>query len=827
MRMFLSGKTGTGPILFFYGFLFLFLLFQKGKAQSISFPNGSMQLTVRGNDRLLEGAVIMVFKKDSTHPLKIELTDNQGAGKLSKLSPGIYNLTIDYTGFKHFVLDNIHITLQEPSYTNHLIELKPSATTLSGVEVSAKKPFMERKSGKLIVNVEGSILSAGSSVFDVLERSPGVSIDNNDNIGLAGKQGVIVMIDGKPSPLSGTELVNWLKTLSSSLIDKIEIITNPSTHFDAAGSSGIINIRMKKDTRQGTNGSAVLGYGQGVYPKVNTGINLNHRNRHFNFFGNYSYNYRTILSNSLRERLFYKEDQSNDKSFLQDNYLTIAFQPHSLRTGVDFFPNSKTTIGVLLTGFTNRFSPKADNHTQIYDSANNFTGSFKTFNRSDDQWNNGSANLNFRRLLDTTGSFLSADLDYAGFGNQTYQRYSTQYSDLGGSPSQPLNILFTDQNNRLTIQSFKLDYSHSLISLHGSIDAGIKMSKVHSDSRVLFYDQSGGGNVYDSSKSNWFLYDENIIAGFVSLSASVGKLSIQAGLRGERTQTTGNQIVYNQRTDTAYFNLFPSVFLSYPLNPSHQLTLSYSRRINRPGYRSLNPFRIYSNPLNYSEGNPYLQPEFTQSFEIAETFQQKFTASLHISRTIRQINFITFPVPGPEKITVQSPKNAGDFFYSGLTVSGTLRPFGFWSSVNNLIAYFSSYQGVFDKTTLDENRFAFSWNSTNAITLSKSLTAELSANYTSLERSAFTLVQPVFMLSAGLQKNLASGRGSIRLNVTDILLSNFYRGDIRFSNYKEYVDNRGDSRVVNLVFTYRFGRSQIAAARKRAAGSEEEKSRAN
>ena len=279
---------------------------------------------------------------------------------------------------------------------------------------------------RLIVNVENSVVNAGSSAMDVLERSPGVTVDQNDNIALRGKQGVIIMIDGKLSPMTGSDLANYLRGLPVNAIERIELITNPSSKYEAAGNSGIIDIRMKKDQRLGINGTVTAGYGQGVYPKWNAGTTFNFRNKAVNIFGNYNYSYRENLNHLVINRNFYKNgvfEGSDDK----DNYAWMPFKGHALRFGTDFFPSKNTIIGFVVTGNFNRFERTANINTTVNDVHYNPEFNFNSVGTNNDKFGNAVANVNFKHKLDSTGKEITADLDYGIFKSHSLTRNGHRY----------------------------------------------------------------------------------------------------------------------------------------------------------------------------------------------------------------------------------------------------------------------------------------------------------------------------------------------------------------------------------------------------------------
>lgn len=771
----------------------------------------------------LIGATLVLQDFASKQMVKGEVSDENGNFIFENILAGKYELAIQYIGFAATTKELPEIKSGE-HYEMETIIMTSEGTTLDEVTVRSKIPFIEKKLDRLIVNVESGIIAAGSSAFDVLQRSPGIVVNQNDAISLRGKQGVIIMIDGKPSPLSGADLANMLRGLPSNAIERVEIITNPSARYDAAGNAGIIDIRMKKDQRLGTNGSLTLGIGHGKYLKHNEGVSINHRNKKWNFFGNYNYNLREAFNHLVLYRQFFENDVFTG-AYDQDNYLFFDFNTHVARGGIDFSPSQKTIIGFVASGVHNRYNPNGENVSAVQDSRAEKISSFTTSNDSHDKWNNYSFNLNLKQVLDDKGKELTADFDYAKFWNQTYQTFTTRYFDLEGEPSLPTYILYGDLSGDLELKSGKIDYSHPL-SGNAKFEAGLKSSLVVADNDIQFFDQSNATPVYDSTKSNHFIYEENLNAAYVNFSKEFEKISIQLGFRAEQTNAKGNQLVTGEKFDTSYVNLFPSAFFNYKQNEKNDWGVSMSRRLDRPTYRQLNPFKFFLDPSTFSQGNPFLTPQYTWSFELSHTFKQKFTTALNYSLTTNNITQVIKPDNEQEKVTIQTDDNISDFIYYGLSFSATLDPVKWWTSVNNVNGFYSRFKGNVANTQLDDGTFNYNFSSNNTFTLKDNWAAELNFFYQSSQLYAYMDLDPQWQLSAGIQKSFWNRRGTLRFNVSDIFWTINPSADVTFTDYKERFDVERETRVANLAFTYRFGKNTVAPNRRRQGGAEEEKRRA-
>jgi len=789
-------------------------------SQSASNKGNELSGTLLTNaNTLMADAIIQLLKAADSSLIKTEFSDSKGEFKFNEVKPGSYFILTNVIGYSKFAspIFNFDASMKLPPF-----HLKKSEVELKEVSVTIHKPYIEREHGKMILNVENGIVSAGNSAFDVIEKAPGVRIDNNDNISFKGKQGVPIWIDGKPTPMTGSDLANYLRGMTSNAIEKIEFISNPSAKYDAAGSS-IINIKLKKDKNLGTNGSVSLAYGQGVYSKTNNGFTINHRDKKINLFASYNYTYRRGFNDLKLDRNFYNKDTFLG-AYIQNNYLSIGYQNQIAKAGIDYFANSKNTFGFVVNGVDNTFSPTGDNVSQVYDNNNINTSRFETQNRSEDKWYNYSTNLNYKHTFDSTGTELTTDVDYAHYANHTQQNFTTRYYDLNNVEYLNPYLLYGNINGGLNIYSIKSDLTKSLKN-NFKIESGVKSSYVIADNNLAFYNQSSGVSVYDSTKSNHFIYRENINAGYINISRDWKKMSTQIGLRAEHTHVTGNQLVYNSRFDTNYVQLFPSAFIGYKLNSKNSLELNYSRRINRPSYDQLNPFKYYLDPTTYKAGNPYLQPETTHSFELSYIFNQKIYTTLGFGRTFNNIIEVIAPSPNQLKLTVQTNYNLAFVDVYSLNISAPTEVTKWWYTTNDMSCYYAAYSGNVANTTINKaGNINFNINSVNSFSFTPTFSAELSGNYRAKEIYAFEVAKPIWSVNAGLQKKLYTNKIILKLNISDIFFTNNSRATTVFTGYVESYDVRRDTRVVVISFVYKFGNGLPSQRRK--GGADDIKQRA-
>jgi hypothetical protein len=766
-------------------------------------------------------AIVQLLNQSDSSLIKNEFTENDGTFKFDDLSKGNYLIQVNLLGYNMFL--SSPISLQQDLLLEAIL-LQKSSINLKEVSVMARKPYVEREKGKVILNIDNSINAAGSSAFELIEKAPGVRVDNNDNVNLNGKSGVAIWIDGKPSQMTGTDLANYLRGIPSSSIEKIEMISNPSARYDAAGSS-IINIKLKKDKNIGTNGSISNSYGQGVYMKSNNSLSLNHRNKKINVFGSYSYAYREAFSHLKLDRKFYK-NHSFIGAYHQDNYIKFDFNNHVARAGADYYANSKNIVGFVISGVSNKFNPKGDNVADVLDQNKEKSSTYTTTNRSKDNWYNYSLNLNYKHVFDSLGTELNTDVDYAHFGNNTVQNFTTRYYDLNNLEYLNPYLLHGKINGDLSVYSVKNDFVKTL-KKDFKFEAGQKSSYVIADNKLSFFNRSNNRNLFDSSKSNHFIYTENINAIYSTLSKDYKKWSSQIGLRCEQTSVKGNQLVNNTSFVNNYVQLFPSAFIGYKFNNVYGMEFNYSRRINRPSYEQLNPFKFYIDPTTYKEGNPYLMPQTTESFEWTHIFKQKIYATLGFGRTYKNITEVIAPADDQPKLTIQTNKNLAKVDVYAFNCSLPIDVAKWWHISNEFSSYYASYTGNVANTPLNNiGSLNFNINMINTFNFTSTLSGELNGFYQTKEVYAFDLIQPRWFLNVGIQKKLLNNKATLKLNFNDVFFTNQTTADVAFTDYREHFVVQRDSRIATIAFSYKFGKSSVPVSKKRQGGADDIKQRA-
>lgn len=743
-------------------------------------------------------------------------SDLNGNYTFEEVEKGRYLIMASMVGYEKKYSIPFHVGNQPVQAP--VLQLAPEVQALKEVTVVAKKPFIEQQIDRTVINVENSIGSAGATALEVLERAPGVTVDQqNERLRLRGKEGVIVQIDGKQTFLSQSELMNLLKNTPSDNIEKIELITNPSAKYDAVGNSGIINIKFKKNTNFGTNGNLSAGAAltTGNHLRGNGALSLNHRKGKINTYMNgSSFSGEGFSNNMIYRKIPYEGkvtvfDQKSDRVWRSSNY--------NLRAGLDFFASPKTTWGVLVTGFHNNWkTPNGLVNTTIFDNNLAVEQSYQTHSANHNRMNNVTANLNFKHQFDDKGKELTVDADYATYSGKSGNTLNTTYFDPEGTPKGSPEDVRNRMPSQINIGVAKVDYTQPLWK--GKLETGLKSSVVASDNNMVF-ERKEGEWLIDNGRSNQFKYTENINAAYLNYNGKISsKTSYQLGVRAEHTHSIGNSVTLSQIRDRNYINLFPSVFISQHLDSSNVLNLSYSRRIDRPDYQSLNPFEFYLDPYTFQRGNPNLRPQYTNSFQLTHVYKSFVSTTLSYSRISDVIsNELPRQIPS-ENITYVTADNLDHQDNASLTLSAPIPVRKWWNAQTTISAVYNRYNSYYMDAVFDVKQFSWNTYITNQFSLAQGWSLELSGWYSSKNIYGFYVSRPQGMINAGLQKTFHDKKATLRLNVNDLFEMNKFHGRAQFQDIDFDVRARWPSRQVRISFSYRFGNQNIKSSRQRKTG---------
>ena len=787
------------------------------------------QTTVQGkifddqNQALSFANVLLLNVSDSTL-VKGNVTDENGLYKIENVPSGNYFLSASMIGYRTVDSKSFEIRGNEGNKNLETLTLSEDVAELNEIQVTAKKPLFEQKIDRLVVNVENSITSAGSSALEVLERSPGVIVNRQNNtLSLAGKSGVVVMINDKINYMPIDAVVQMLAGMSADNIVKIELITTPPANFDAEGDAGYINIVLKENTNQGLNGNFSLsgGYGRGEVSSAS--VNFNYRNQKVNLFGSYSFlrehqeqyfnNYRKIVFEGVTTENFTETDR--DPTQLN----------HNLRLGADFQISDKTVIGALVSAYDNKWSMYAENDSEIKKNGVVDTTVFLT-NDEVNQWRHFGANLNLQHNF-TDNDRLSFDLDYLYYHDNNPNDYLNTYSDGLG------NFLFEEETfsgkkTPIEILVGKADYSKK-IGDGLKFETGLKatMSKFTNDVIVQMFQNNDW--VTDPSLTAKYSLTEDIAAAYAALDIKLDeKSSVKAGLRYEFTDSNLGTREEENIVDREYGQWFPSLFLTRQFNDNHSANLSYSRRINRPTFNDMAPFVIFLDPNTFFAGNSALQPSVANSIKADYRFKTTIISVQYTFEDNAIARFQDRVIAESNKQIVESVnmKNRETF---SLTLALPWYVSDWWEMQNNLIGLNTKSESVYqgDEVEISVNNFQI--YSAQTFKLPKKFSAELSGYYQSPTVWGLAKSEPIWQVNVGVQKQFEGDQGTLRFNVEDVF--NSMKWDAGFNYPEQNLVTRGvydfSQTTFKVTYSRSFGNKKLKAARNRATGSEEERRRVN
>jgi iron complex outermembrane recepter protein len=793
---------------------------------------------IDGNSKTIESATITLLRAKDSSVAKMSVADKSGTYSFENIAEGSYIVSISAIGHTKGYSETFVINATNSVVTLKTIELVPVIKSVGGVTVTAKKPLIEQKIDRTIVNVEASVTNVGSSAMEVLEKSPGISVDKDGNISLKGKQGVQIYIDGRPSYLSGADLANMLRSMSASQLEQIEIMTNPPAKYDAAGNSGVINIKTKKNKQFGYNGSLTSGYTQGKYARFNEGANFNYRNGKMNLFSNLNYN-----SNYRGEQLFimrnFREAVSKDirSIFDQRSDMTNQSKFYSAKVGLDYSPTKKTTLGIVLNGFYNPSTWKSNTNTFIFDPNGDLMSQTKSATSNTERWKNFSSNFNFRTVFDSAGQELTADLDYIQYRSTSIQPLYSYYFDKWGNPSQKPDTLLGNLPQDITIYSGKLDYTLPLKN-EAKFEAGIKTSFVNTDNNAGYDNLVNNQRNLDSARTNYFNYDENINAAYVNYSRKLSKKwNAQFGLRVENTNAKGhsegyeynvaaNKFVASEKDfKRNYTQLFPTAYLQYSANEKNQFVLNYGRRVNRPDYQDLNPFIHFLDRYTFEQGNPNLRPQFAHNIELSHTYKGFLTSTLNYTST----NDIIQQVLEQNEITNETfikKANIASLHQVGLSVSAYKEITKWWSGNVYANVYNNRFKGVVNNEQIAIGITGAMFQLQQQFKWGKGWSAELSGFYRTKGLEGVIFIKPIGQVNAGFSKQVMKTKGTVRVNFRDIFAGNMFRGYSKYGNVDAKFKDVNDSRAVSLSFTWRFNKGKMnGGGQRKKGGADDEQNR--
>ncbi|MBC5991908.1 outer membrane beta-barrel family protein [Pontibacter cellulosilyticus] len=763
----------------------------------------------------LEYATVALLSNGSTQATDGTLSGENGRFAFTNVAYGSYEITFSFIGYNTKTVKQISVTAAKPDVALGTIKLGMASTNLKEVKVETLRPTITQEADKMVVSIEGTALAAGRTAFDVLATSPGVFVDHDGNIQLNGRAGVTVMLDGKLTYLSARDLRNLLEGMAAENIKNIEIITNPSAKYDAEGSSGILNINLKKNTVQGMNGSAYAGGSyNGKQYGYSAGGNLSYKKGPWNSF--------VIMDVARRvggrEATFTRVFKGAEEDVYFDQVATgnfVAQGPPSVRAGTDYSFNDKHSVGGMAYYVTNylesdfltdTYIGNAPNQPNLYVEANNY---------NNNRFRNFTSNLHYLGKLDTLGTTLSADIDFVKIRNKGEANFYNYYTDLTSENPIVQDFLYTNTPNGFDIYAAKVDFATTLAKGR-KLELGAKASRVISDNDSRFYFNNSEVPILDTRRTNYFVYDENIYAAYANLKGNIGKqLSVQVGLRAEQTVSEGELRTTGQKNDRSYLDFFPSLFVQQEVNENYQINYNYSRRIQRPNYGNLNPFFSYRDPYTYWQGNPNLRSQYTHSIGVTQVFKK--TYNLVLNYQLNKDVIAELPAIDPATATtIYYIGNVDDSKSMSLTGIVPVKIMKKWDSNNTILLSYSEFNMVVNNEPVLNEQFFYMFQSNQNIALPKNFKLELNGTYYGPSAYALYEVEPRWWVNLGIKKSFMEDKLDLSLNFNDIfktqrivLAAKVGEGNI--NDFDQYFRQRS----VNATLRYRFSKGAKVDERRR------------
>ncbi|RIV21199.1 TonB-dependent receptor [Fibrisoma montanum] len=776
-----------------------------------------------GGKPLAFANVLLVNSKDSSL-VKGAVATDAGRFVLERVPAGSYRVAVSAVGYRKVFTDAFNLSGQQSMTELPAVVAAPETGLLGEVTVKAQKPLFEQQMDKLVVNVQSMVTAAGNTALDVLERSPGVVLNRQSNmLALAGKSGVVVMINGKISRLPMDAILQMLGGMNAANIERVELILNPSARYDAEGDAGMINIVLRKDASQGTNGSFNLTAGYGRYEKLNGGVSLNHRVLKLNLFGDYA---------AMRDRgwtqLSTYSDLTFENQFTQNRTVKTAYNTRptqNLRLGFDYALSQQTSVGGLLTGFSNAFRSRSPSHQEVYQSGR-LTQQVDVLDREKNRWRHGMVNLNLRHQV-SPGRELSVDIDYLRYANSNPHDYTNAYRYVLDQDRNETELLRTRKETPIRIWVLKGDYTMTLTpKTRLELGAKATLMSLNNDVRVDYFRMEAWQP--DPVFSQIYDLRDDIMAGYVNLSHTLNPTTkVQAGLRYEHTHTDIGRPGEVPAVQRRYGSFFPSVFWSRDLSKTSSLQLSYSRRVQRPSYDLLAPWVLFVNPYSFVTGNPNLLPTFTDAVQTTYRFKSSYLLTLKFSHDRNALDRFRVRIDSITNRTYVTPENVRAVNTLSLLFSFPVNLTPWWKMQTNLTGVGQRIEATAEGKPIALRLFNANVFTMHSFTLPYDVTGEITAFYNTPALWGISRMRANGSVNVGAKKKLPGNGGSLTLNVNDLFWT---------SRYRLITDNPAvgqvggwqlmfEPRVFRLTYSNTFGSKTVKAVNRRATASEEERGR--
>jgi hypothetical protein len=739
-----------------------------------------------------------------------QTTTEQGQYRFERVTAGRYCLRVLALGYTP---GRVALAVGTQPVQVPALQLTTAATALKEVVVQGRPPMLEQHADRTVVNMD-RLNTAGDNALEALRKVPGITLDKDEHLVYRGSGSVLVLIDGKQTYLAGEALSQYLKSLPASTLSQVELLPNPPASLDAAGTAGVINIRTKRSALPGLTGTTTLTAGKGRYERGSAGANLAYNVGKVHTFGRAN----AVYSNSFNNLVITR--QIRDTTFAQQNYWHPIYQGLSYAAGADVALAPRQTLGGQVRGAYGTTDAQVSSESVATAPDGSAAGSLAMRNPKSDFSRNVALNLNYRLVLDSLGRELTADADLVQGTDAGQQDFLPLNSPPAGASGALLGQQRSQEAADVTIRAVKADYVHPLPG-HWRAEAGAKASSVTTRSSIAF-EKLGGANEWqpDATRTNQFQYDERIAAAYFTLSTSLPRLELKAGLRGEHTRSVGESPTTGQRVARQYFQLFPTVFASYKLGERDQLSWSAGRRISRPSYQSLNPFLNYSDAYTAMQGNPFLAPSLASSFVLNYLHHDFQVLSLSYLLETDVVSEVAYQ-NDQTKVTTTRPMNLDRALTLTLSSGGHTDLTKWWGMDNQLAATYSAVHTQVEDQAVQLGRVAAAVSSDHTFRLPRQVQLLVGGAYESPSVQGLFYTKAKGYFNLGLKKQLWNERATLSLKLNDVFNTNRFRTSMQYNNINLTWNNQWESRRLALSFTYKLAGGKIHSNRTSSAADEE------
>lgn len=782
----------------------------------------SIKGTVKDNNNLpIVFANVIVYNAKDFTIVKAEITNQEGLFNLERINQDSLIVKISHISFQTWESQLI-LKSQLPINLSTII-LENASNSLDEVTITAEKPFIEMKAGKLVVSINKNGLFMGDSAFEIMEKLPGLSVDFlSGRINIQGKQGSKILINGKETHLSTEDVAMLLKNTASEDINQVEIITNPSAKYDASGNAGIINIILNKNKKEGLNGSLRINIQQSKYFSYGSGISLNFRKKKWNVYGSYNVQDRKDFTNITYHQVFQNSNPPLQSELFSSRIFNVI--PQNFNLGVDYNVTDNLDINILFKGSKTKFESPQKITTTFSDLQNNVISSAVTTSQVNNLSDNYSINFNIVKTNANKSSILTFDADYTLYDRNNTQLFSTLYFDENGIEIDEENTLLAKIPSMIDIWSLRTDLTKTLENSNITFETGIKWSNVVNDNFPKYFDIEQENATLNTVFTNHFIYDETIFAAYLDFSKDFKKSTLKIGLRAENTKGIGDQKITNEKFTRSYFELFPTIFYKMDFTENHSMSLALGRRIDRPSYNDLNPFRLFLDQFSLWEGNPMLNPQFTYNFEVAHQYKRNTITKLSYSQTNDVISSIIFQ-DSDTYVTTETKRNLNTFSQINLSISTSIKPYSWWNSNFSSSLFYNVYEGTYLQENFNLNGVGFIFSNYNSFKISSQFSGNINGSYNSSSINGIEKELSSYSISLGLNRTSKDKRTKVRISASDIFYGRRGGGKTLLNSINRSSLVKYGSRSIRISFTYNFGKSTVPKAKRRRSGIEDEKNR--